>query len=48
MSDLAWELMKLWVLWYSSAAMFGAFVGCMLAFGVKALYNKHKNRRKRG
>ena len=37
------ELLKLWVLWYSSAALVGAFVGTMLAFGVRALYNKAKD-----
>nr|DAY14182.1 MAG TPA: hypothetical protein [Caudoviricetes sp.] len=37
------ELLKLWVLWYSSAALVGAFVGTMLAFGLRALYNKAKD-----
>lgn len=36
-------LLKLWLLWYSSAALVGAFVGTMLAFGVRALYNKIKD-----
>ena len=43
-NELAWTLMQLWVLWYSSAAAFGAFIGCMLAFGVRALYRKWKKR----
>lgn len=37
------DLLKFWVLWYSSAALVGAFVGTMLAFGVRALYNKAKD-----
>jgi hypothetical protein len=37
------ELWKLLILWYSSAALVGAFVGAMLAFGVRALYNKIKD-----
>lgn len=36
------ELWKLLIL-YSSAALVGAFVGAMLAFGVRALYNKIKD-----
>lgn len=40
--NLFYELLKLWVLWYSSAAAFGAFFGTLAAFGVRALYRKYK------
>ncbi len=47
--DSMWvDLLKLWVLWYSSAAAFGAFIGTMLAFGVRALYRKLKGRKRYG
>lgn len=45
MSDLAWELMKLWVLWYSSAAMFGAFIGASLALWVHRIIKRREHRR---
>ena len=45
-NELAYTLLQLWVLWYSSAAAFGAFIGTLLAFGVRALYRK-LTRRKR-
>ena len=44
-NDLAYTLLQLWVLWYASAAAFGAFFGTMIAFGVRALYRKLRNRR---
>lgn len=40
MDDVWTDLLKLWVLWYSSAALFGAYIGTMLAFGTRALYRK--------
>lgn len=43
-NDLAYTLLQLWVLWYSSAAAFGAFIGTLLAFGVRALYRKLRKR----
>jgi hypothetical protein len=49
--ELAWSLMQLWVLWYSSAAAFGAFFGTLAAlavfYGVRNLYRKHKARKAR-
>jgi hypothetical protein len=39
--DSLWvDLLKLWVLWYSSAAFFGAFLGTLAAFGVRAAVRK--------
>lgn len=38
--NLGYELLKLWVLWYSSAAFCGAFFGVLAALGVRSLFNK--------
>lgn len=43
-NDLAWSLMKLWVLWYSSAAFVGAFLGVSSFYGLRALYRKLKKK----
>jgi Na+/H+-dicarboxylate symporter len=45
MSELSYTLLQVWVLWYASAAAFGAFFGTMAALGVRALYRKLKSRR---
>lgn len=38
--DLGYELLKLWVLWYSSAAFCGAFFGVLAALGARSLFRK--------
>lgn len=44
--ELAYELLKLWVLWYASAAMVGAFVGASLALLVHIVIKRRKHARK--
>jgi hypothetical protein len=34
------SLLQLWVLWYASAAFFGAFLGTLAALGARALWRK--------
>lgn len=45
MTDIAWELMKLWVLWYSSAAAFGAFIGASVALWIHRVIQRRRARR---
>lgn len=45
MSDLFVELLKLWVLWYASAAFVGAFFGASLALWVHRKIQARKLKR---
>ena len=40
MHDLGYELLKLWVLWYASAAFVGAFFGTIAALAVRGIVKK--------
>ena len=44
--ELEYELLKLWVLWYSSAAFFGAFIGASLALWIHRVIKRRKHARK--